>query len=58
MRQLDQGALYLLSSDQELENFSIYGVPSLISVADEPSARTESAQSDNFPEGMTELARL
>jgi membrane protein YdbS with pleckstrin-like domain len=35
MRLLGQGSLHLFSSDAELENFSIYGVPNLVSLADE-----------------------
>lgn len=35
MRLLGQGSLHLFSSDQELGNFSIYGVPNLASLADE-----------------------
>jgi membrane protein YdbS with pleckstrin-like domain len=35
MRLLGQGSLHLFSSDAELENFSIYGVPGLLSLADE-----------------------
>ena len=33
-RLLNQGSLHLYSSDAELENFSIYGVPNLESLAD------------------------
>jgi uncharacterized membrane protein YdbT with pleckstrin-like domain len=35
MRLLGHGSLHLFCSDQELENFSIYGVPNLVSLADE-----------------------
>jgi hypothetical protein len=35
MRLLGQGSIHLFSSDAEIENFSIYGVPNLVSLADE-----------------------
>ncbi len=61
-RMLGQSFLHLYSSDAELENFSIYGIPNLASsrrsAARVPASRTYTAQGHDVCEGLTMRKRI